>query len=133
MTPKYHIDVRVSPSLGHDLEKAREASGRTLTAEVEARLRDSLDARTSNGLMLLRLDSGLMAWLLALDKMRFFGLNLEGTVMYLLRSAVLNLCENRDDHGRPSIWWQEIVDALPEPYRSANQATPLYKRMNEKR
>lgn len=114
--------MRISPSLLRHLGEASEASGRTITAEVEARLRDSLAARTSDGLVLLRLDTGLMAWLRAIDAIRFLGLSFEETVIHLLRTATLEF----SDHD---VWWKDIVDNLPEPVRSANQATPRYQRL----
>ena len=116
------LAVTISASLRHQLEDARKESGYTLSGEVEARLRDSLRSKASDGLILLRVDDGLMAWLRALDEVRFFGINLEETVQYLLRNAMMEI----SDHDA---WHAMIVDRLPEPWRSRNQETPRYKRL----
>ena len=122
MSARVRLAVTISSSLRHQLEDAREKSGYTLSGEVEARLRDSLNSKSSDGLILLRTDAGLIAWLRALDEVRFHGLNFEGTVEYLLRSAMLDMSDS-------DAWYAMIVDRLPEPWRSANQSTPRYKRL----
>jgi len=125
---KTRLTTTITRPLRAQLEEAMEASGRRLTDEVEARLRDSLNSRNTDGLLLLKVDDGLMAWLRAIDRIKFFGITFEETVIYLIRTAMLEMTD-RGKHSGPSVWYQEIVDNLPEPFRSANQDSPLYRRM----
>lgn len=83
------LSVQLSDGLRHALEEAREASGRTLTAEVEARLRQSLDARGSDRLLLLQFDEGLWAWLTA--HVAGIGIpgGLEDTAVFMIRTQII--------------------------------------------
>ena len=121
-TEKVRMEVRITTTLRNHLEESREAANRTSTEEVEARLRDSLNARQSDGLLLLHVGDGLMAWLKAVDAIRFYGINLEETAIFLLRDRLMEM-------GDHDVWWKDIVDQLPEPIRSANQDTPRYEKI----
>jgi len=121
---KVRLSTTISPSLRQYIEEAREESGRTLTDEVEARIRDSLNARSTDGLVLLKLDPGMMAWLTAIDKMRFFGISFEDCVIHMLRTAMIGI----SDHDA---WFVHIVDALPEPWRTNCRNSPRYERLKK--
>jgi hypothetical protein len=45
------LSLNLSEGVRHHLQEACEECGRSLTAEVEARLRDSLNSRSSNNLL----------------------------------------------------------------------------------
>lgn len=82
--------LSLSRALCRRLDEAAEASGRTRSAEVEARLRASLDAPGGGGLLLLRLDEGLEDWLGATVKgWGFLGETAEQVVLYFLREALM--------------------------------------------
>jgi hypothetical protein len=51
--------LSLSRDLCRRVDEAARASGRSRSAEVEARLRASLDAPAGGGMLLLRLDNGL--------------------------------------------------------------------------
>lgn len=104
------LSVRISRSLRSQLEQRREASGRSLSLEVEAQLRRALRAKPSNGMILLPVDDGLLAWLEA-SAGDIFG-DLEQTAVYLLRSGLLDLIKSEN-------WRRSIAPRLREPYRSA--------------
>lgn len=114
---------RITANLSHAtraaLEASREKSGRSITAEIEAQLRKAYSVPASDGLLLLRIDDGFMAWLRAIDRLRFFGITFEDTAAHLLRTAMIEV----SDHDA---WYPHLVDQLPEPYRTANRASPRY-------
>ena len=56
------IGVRISDGLHADLLAYCERTGCTLTDAVETHLRNSLDSKGSDRLLLLRFDEGLWAW-----------------------------------------------------------------------
>ena len=122
---KTRLRVTITTALRNHLEESREKVNRTLAEEVEARLRDSLNAKSTDGLLLLHVGDGLLAWLKAVDQIRFFGINLEETAIFLLRDRLLEM-------GKHDVWWVDIVDQLPEPIRSANQDTPRYRKIRER-
>lgn len=114
------LSITLSPSLAHRLELEREASRRTLSAEIEAQLRRALKAPEGEELLLLRIDDGLLAWLKAfVAGPGFFG-NLEQTAIYLLRSALQELVQNDN-------WFAGTVPHLPEPIRSHVADCPKYR------
>ena len=123
------ITVRLSHETRLALEIAREASGNTITGEVEAQLRHALKVESVYrhdlpSLILLKVDDGMMAWLTAIYRMHFFGISFEDTVLYMLRCEMIR----QTDHD---CWFPHIVDELPEPYRSRLQATRRYEVMKE--
>lgn len=119
---KARISMSISPSLRHRLEEAREKSGRSLSQEVEARLRLSFRQCDGDELVLLKVDSGLMAWFRAfVAGPGFFG-NLQQTLIYFLRCQLIELMEH-------DCWYGPTVPLLPEPMRTANMRTPKYQRI----
>jgi len=114
------ISVKISDGLRAHLEEAREASGRRLGAEIEARLRESLGAVSSDNLLLLRLDAGLMAHLRALAAVGYFG-PVEETAVYLIRSEIIRFMSSE-------VWHRDICRHLPEPIRSACERMPIHNR-----
>lgn len=111
------ISVNLSDGLRHHLEEAREKSGRSLTAEVEARLRDSLNARGSNNLLLLRFDDGLWAWLNAhVTGIGIVG-GLEETAIYMIRSAIIK------DH-QSDVFLRMMFPHLPASIQDALRGLP---------
>ena len=65
---KERITAMVSKSLRSDLLASCERTGRTLTEELEARLRQSLNTKASDNIILVRMDSGLFGYFDALAK-----------------------------------------------------------------
>ena len=123
---RIRISVAVSSSLRRHLEQAREESGRTLTAEVEARLRDSLKATPCDGLVLLHLDAGLMGHLEALATGGFTG-PIEDTAIFLIRNGIIDYMGNENLR-------QCIVPYLPRRFREAfPEAARVYEAMDRGR
>ncbi len=121
-TPKCRLSTSISISLRHRLEEAREVSGRTLTDEVEARLRDSLNATPSDGLVLLHIDHGLMAHLEALVRGGFYG-PIEDTAIFMIRNGIIKNLENANLR-------ELIVPHLPERFRKHfPEAARIYEAM----
>lgn len=89
------IAANISEGLRHDLIEAAEKSGRTLTAEVEARLRESLGSKASDGLLLLKLDAGLWAWLKAYRDGYGLWRDLEDCAVYSIRSQVIEASKGK--------------------------------------
>lgn len=111
--------ISLSPALRHQIEEARERSGRSLSHEVEARLRASLNLQGADELLLLKVDNGLMSWLKAfVAGPGFFG-DLQATAVYLIRSHLLEMMEH-------DVWYSATVPKLPEPTRSYVMSTPKY-------
>lgn len=112
--------ITLSPSLRHRIEDARERSGRSLSAEVEAQLRKAMRQQDGDELLLLRIDDGLLSWLRAfVAGPGFFG-DLEQTAVYLIRSQLHELMGH--DH-----WFAGTVPHLPEPIRSHVENCPKYR------
>src|SRR5438105_2587924 len=85
------ISVNVSDTTRAALLEACEKSGRSMTAEVEARLRYALDIKASDCLLLLRLDDGLWAWLKAYAAGCSLWGSLEETVLQnMIRSTIID-------------------------------------------
>ena len=106
------ISVNLSEGLRHHLEEAREKSGRTLTAEVEARLRDSLQSLGSDRLLLLHFDDGLWAWLNASAKgVGIFG-GIEETAIYMIRSKII-------EDSRSEVFRNAMLPNLPRSIQLA--------------
>jgi hypothetical protein len=117
--------VRISHSLRARLEASREVSGRTLTGEVEARLRSSLRQTGGDGLVLLHIDRGLMSFLEAIEKTHFIG-DLEQVAIFLIRSQII-------DYMSSKTWAPMIIKNLPSPYREANEELiPVYRALSER-
>ena len=69
--------------------------------------------------LVLRIDSGLMAWLQAfVAGPGFFG-SVEDTAVYLLRTALLDMLKE-------DIWFVGTAPHLPSPIREANMMSPKY-------
>ena len=114
------LSVEIAASLRHALEEARERSGRSLTAEVTARLRSSLRSKGDARLLLLRLDEGLAAHMKALTAAHFVG-DLEETAIYMLRSQLIEYLSNK-------YWRAAVREHLPSPYREAfSETLPVYR------
>jgi hypothetical protein len=113
------VQVTLSPSLRRRLEQAREQSGRSLSAEIEALLRLALIHPMGDGLLLLKMDAGLLAWLRAfVAGPGFFG-DVQQTAVYLMRSQLVYMMEKEP-------WYAGTVPHLPSPIREANMASPKY-------
>lgn len=114
------LSVSMTPSLRQRIEEARAQSGYTMSAQIEALLRTALNHQHGDGLLLLRVDDGLMNWLRAfVDGPGFFG-DLEKTAIYLMRSHLLEMIES-------DVWYGATVPKLREPARSANMESPKYR------
>ena len=109
MIKKARLSVSISSSLRNHLEEAREESGRTLRDEVEARLRDALRARPSEGFILLKLDDGLFCHLEAMSKGGWIG-SVEDCAIYFIRSEIINFLGNENLR-------QVIVPHMPGQFR----------------
>lgn len=111
------ISVNISDSLRHELAEACERSGRSLTAEVEARLRHSLDMPGSDRMLLLKFDEGLWAWANAYDRGVSLWGNLHDTVIAMVRGQIME--------ARP---WHYTVERcrphLPASIQAALTAAP---------
>lgn len=102
------------------IEEAREASGRTLSEEIEAQLRRAFRQQDGDELLLLRIDDGLLSWLRAfVAGPGFFG-DLNQTAVYLIRSHL-------DEMMRHDVWFAATVPHLPEPIRSHVADCPKYR------
>jgi hypothetical protein len=114
------VSVNVSDHLRAALVEACERSGRSLTAEVEARLRHSLDMPGSDRLLLLKFDEGLWAWVNAYNRGISLWGNLHDTVIAMVRSQIM---ESGDCNEQPRVKWQRCVERLrphlPESIRAA--------------
>lgn len=127
MTRGAPLRVTISTELMMGLEAESDKLHVPMRDVVEARLRDSFDKSAGKELLLLHADEGLMAWLRAIDRLRFFGISFNDCVCYLLRSAMIRVC----DHDA---WFPHVVDCLEEPWRSRLQKTRRYEilhRMNK--
>ena len=105
---KAKLSVTISKELRGQLEAAREESGRSLSEEVEARLREFLGYGRQT--ILLRPDEGLMAHIKALQACHFVG-DLEDLIIYLIRTQMISYM------SKDSGWWPHIVANLPERYK----------------
>lgn len=105
------LSTRLTPATRRRLEEARGRSGRSLRAEVEARLRAGLRMAGGDDMILVRLDDGLKAHVDAVVAFGLFGGH-EQTVVYLIRSEIIRML------GTPGLR-AAIVPHLREPYRSA--------------
>jgi predicted transcriptional regulator len=85
--PRRQASLSLSRELCRRIDEAARASGRTRSAEVEARLRASYDAPAGGGLLLLRLDEGLEDWLQAVAAGWIFG-DVEQSAIFMLRDAL---------------------------------------------
>jgi hypothetical protein len=108
------ISVAISDSLRSALAESCEKSGRSLTAEVEARLRHSLDMPGSDRMLLLRFDDGLWAWLHAYERGVSLWGNLHDTAIAMIRSQIHNFEPNDTRPGR----WRRQVEMMG-PYLPA--------------
>ena len=116
---RVQTSVSLSLSLRRRIEAACAESGRTRSAEVEARLRASFDLQGGDGLLLLKIDDGLMAWLRALVAGPGFWGDLQQTSVYLMRSDLQRLLKH-------DVWYGATVAHLPSPIREANMRSPKY-------
>lgn len=95
-TTRNKISVHLSDGLRRQLADAQTNSGRTLTAEVEARLRQSLNSVASDRLLLLKFDQGLYDWLRA----HTVGIGLSGgmeeNAIFLIRSQIIEDSKNKN-------------------------------------
>jgi hypothetical protein len=107
------VSVNLTDGLRSDLQEACEKSGRTLTAEIEARLRDSLGSVASHNLLLLRIDDGLWSWLTAYVKgIGMVGSRIEDVAIWHIRSGVIK------DHDADS-YFLAMYRHLPESIQNA--------------
>lgn len=118
------LRVTISPDLMSGLEAESDRLQVPLRDVVEARLRDSFDKSVGKELLLLRVDDGLLAWLRAIDRLRFFGISFNDCVVSLLRESLIRT----SDHDA---WFPHVADQLEEPYGSYVRATPRYRRLKE--
>ncbi len=69
--------------------------------------------------LVLHIDSGLMAWLQAFVSGPGFLGSVEDTAVYLLRTAMLDMLKE-------DVWFAGTVPHLPSPIREANMRSPKY-------
>jgi hypothetical protein len=114
------IGVRISDGLHADLLAYCERTGCTLTDAVETHLRNSLDSKGSDRLLLLRFDEGLWAWFKAY--VTGWGLwgSREETAIFMIRSEIIAV------HQQPHIL-RAIYPHLPESIQAAVAKMPLFK------
>jgi hypothetical protein len=120
------ISVNISDNLRQCLIEACEKSGRTLTAEVEARLRDSLNARGSDCLLLLKFEEGLWAWLKAYTLGCSLWGSLEQTTIALIRSQII-----KEHHSEMSV--RAMFPYLPSSIQDAVAGWPALKGVSRER
>lgn len=119
------ISVNLSDTLRATMADACEKSGRSLTAEIEARLRHSLDIPGSDRLLLLRFDEGLWAWVNAYERGISLWGNLHDAVISMIRTQVMEGTgeeEIPEISSRGSKWPRRLARMkpfLPDAIRSA--------------
>lgn len=117
------LSTKLSPATRRQLETARARSGRSLRAEVEARLRAGLRMVDGDNMILIRLDDGLKAHVDAVAAFGLFGGH-EDTVVHLIRSEIIRML------GTPGMR-AAIVPHLREPWRSAfGEVAAVYEAIN---
>jgi TraY domain len=121
------VSVNLSDSLRAELATACEKSGRSLTAEVEARLRLAFDMPGSDRILLLKFDEGLWAWLNAYERGISLWGNLHDTVVFMLRSQIMDGTDD-DAPRRGAGHWHRRLEMmfphLPEKIQNAFQRKP---------
>lgn len=88
------ITVNIGDDLRLALSAACEKSGRSLTGEVESRLRLAFDMPGSERILLLKFDEGLWGWLNAYEGGISLWGNLHDTVISMIRTQIM---EGTDD------------------------------------
>ncbi len=116
--PRTQTSLSLSRSLRRRIDDAARTSGRTRSAEVEARLRASLDAPSGDGLLLMRLDEGLEDWLQATAKGWMFG-DVEQTVIFMLRDGLT-------ERMKADAFFAAIVPRLSPDRREFMMRTPKW-------
>jgi hypothetical protein len=107
------ISVNLSDTLRASLADACEKSGRSLTAEVEARLRHSLDIPGSDRLLLLRFDEGLWAWVNAYERGVSLWGNLHDAVIAMIRTQVMEGTGEVEISSQSSRWPRRLARMKP--------------------
>lgn len=117
---KERITAMVSQSLRSDLLAACERSGRSLTEEVEARLRQSLDTKAADNIILVRMDSGLFSYFQALanSSVAIFG-DIEDTIIFAARTWMI-------DHFNSDGFAFPMMKHPPESVQKAWSETPRF-------
>lgn len=117
---KERIAASISAELRAALVHACEQSGRSMTQEIEARLRVGLDAPSSGQMILCRIDGGLWAYMQALHES---GVNLYGSIedqaIFAIRTFVQKTWES-------DAFAQAMLPHLPKHIRDAMLVTPRF-------
>lgn len=119
---KERITAMVSKSLRADLLATCERSGRSLTEELETRLRESLGTKAADNIVLVRMDSGLFAYFDALAKssVAIYG-DIEDTIIFAARTWMIKEFDS-DGFAFP------MMEHLPRSIQEAWRKSPRFQK-----
>ena len=124
------ISVKISDDLRATLAEACTESGRSLTDEVEARLRLAFDVPGSERILLLKFDEGLWAWVNAYERGISLWGNLHDTVISMLRTQLMEGTDDDQSKRRLGQHWHRRLELmfpfLPEKIQRAFDSPPKH-------